>query len=525
MKTTGARISIIGGGIGGLSAAVRLAGAGHRVTLFEKNERIGGKLNLWEAPHPLRPNERPFRFDTGPSLLTLPLVFADLFAYVGRDVRDYLSIRKLDPVSRFVWADGAALPLHARRADLLDAVQRFAPGDERGLERLLNYGRKIWDLSGEFFLTRSPEQAMRGDGALSPLNALRMLSMPFRIGMFRKYARVVDRHVRSQRLREVLYQYATYSGASPFLAPATLAVIPHVELDIGGWYVAGGMYALALAIEKLAREVGVDIRTGCAIQRVAIEAGERAERHVAGAVRGVVLADDSAFAADAVIVNADVVYAYESLVEARYRRKFDDRKLAQLEPSGSGMALLLGVEGTYPQLAHHTKFMPQDYRSDLRATFEARRVPDDPCIYVCASTRSDPTQAPEGCDNLFVLCSAPPLDGGIDWEREGPAYRDRIVRTLEERFGLADLSKRIVVERRWTPADLKSAYNANAGSIYGISGNGVKQAFLRPANRDRDVAGLFFAGGATHPGGGLPLVALSGKIASELAMEYLGGKR
>ncbi len=521
MKTR-ADISIIGGGIGGLAAGVRLAGAGHRVTLFEKNERIGGKLNYREIPHPTRSNDRPFRFDTGPSLLTLPLVFADLFSYVGRDIRHYLSIKKLDPVSRFVWADGATFTMHARRADLLNAVKQFAPGDERGFEKLLDYGQKIWDLSGEFFLTRSPEQAMRGDGAFSPLNALKMLSIPLRIGMFQKYSRIVDHDIRSQRLREVLYQYATYSGASPFLAPATLAVIPHVELDLGAWYVEGGLYEIARAVEKLARDLGVEIRTGCEVKRVIIDGTDASRSKALGVVRGVELSDGTVIDADAVIVNADVVYAYQALVESKYRRKFDDRNLAKLEPGGSGMALLLGVEGTYPQLAHHTKFMPSDYRSDLRAMFETRTIPDDPCIYVCASTRSDATQAPDGCENLFVLCSAPPLDGSIDWVREGPGYRDRIVRTLEERFGLTDLSKRIVVERRFTPADLKADYNANAGSIYGISGNGVKQAFLRPPNRDRDVAGLFFAGGATHPGGGLPLVALSGKIASELAMEYLG---
>ncbi|MGN6627995.1 MAG: phytoene desaturase family protein, partial [Tepidisphaeraceae bacterium] len=153
--------------------------------------------------------------------------------------------------------------------------------------------------------------------------------------------------------------------------------------------------------------------------------------------------------------------------------------------------------------------------------FETRTVPEDPCIYVCASTRTDPTQAPADCENLFVLCSAPPLDGRIDWAAEGPRYRDRIVQTLEQRFGLTDLSRRIVVERMITPADLAARVNAHAGSIYGISSNGIRQAFLRPPNRDRDVRGLFFAGGATHPGGGLPLVALSGKIAAELASEYL----
>ena len=183
------------------------------------------------------------------------------------------------------------------------------------------------------------------------------------------------------------------------------------------------------------------------------------------------------------------------------------------------MVLLLGVDGTYPQLAHHTKFMPADYRSDLTAMFETHTVPADPCIYVCASTRTDPSQAPEGCENLFVLASAPALDGTIDWSIEGPRYRDQLISTLQERWGLTGLRQRIVVERTITPGDLQMLYNANAGSIYGIGSNSRRNAFLRPPNRDRDIRGLYFAGGATHPGGGLPLVALSGKIVSELILE------
>jgi phytoene desaturase len=168
--------------------------------------------------------------------------------------------------------------------------------------------------------------------------------------------------------------------------------------------------------------------------------------------------------------------------------------------------------------------MPNDYRSDLRAMFETRTVPDDPCIYVCASTRTDPTQAPEGCENLFVLCSAPAIDregANIDWTIEGPRYADRIIDTLETRFGLSDLRRRIVVQRIISPLDLKNLYNANAGSIYGLGSSSRKDAFLRPPNRDKRIRGLYFAGGATHPGGGLPLVALSGKIVSEMVQEDL----
>jgi phytoene desaturase len=506
-------IIIIGGGVGGLAAAIRLAAAGVRVTLLEKNPRVGGKLNLWEVPHPNRPGERPFRFDTGPSLLTLPFVFEQLFAAAGERLADHLDLLRLDPIARFIWPDGATFELRSDAADTLAEVGRFAPGDVQGWRDFYGVGRDIWDRTADLFLYQSPEQLLAGDGKFDPRRGLAMLTVPFRIGMFSRFNRRVDRHVRNPRLRELLYQYATYSGASPFRAPATLAVIPHAEQHFGGWYPRGGMYRIAEALASLARKLGVDIRTSCPVNRVIVENAT---------ARGVVLGDGTELRSDVVIANSDVVHTYRHMIAPADRKHYPDKKLDKLESGGSGMVLLLGVDGTYPQLAHHTKFMPADYTSDLTAMFETHTTPADPCIYVAATTRTDPTQAPGGCENLFVLASAPALDGKTDWPTAGPRYRDQLVYALEHRWGLTDLSKRIVVERSFTPADLASTYNANAGSIYGIGSNSRRSAFLRPPNRDRDVKGLYFAGGATHPGGGLPLVALSGKIVSEMVLGDLG---
>lgn len=516
----GKRVVVVGGGVGGLSAAVRLAHAGASVTVVEKNERVGGKLHLWDVEHPGRPGER-FRFDTGPSLITLPQVFEQLFEAVGERMANHLRLVRLDPIQKYVWADGTVLEARADLAVMEREVARLSPGDVAGWRAFFERGRRIWDLSAEMFLWHAPEQLLKKkDEPFNARKAMSMLTIPLRIGMFGRFSSVVQKHVKHPKLREVLYQYATYSGASPFLAPATLAVIPYAEFAFGGWYIDGGLYRLAEVLERLIRERGGMIRTGLAASEVLIEAEARGTRRASGRVRGVRLADGSELPADAVVMNADVVYAYEKLVPARWRRRYRDDVLRRLEPGGSGMVLLLGVDGRYEQLAHHTKFMPADYASDLRAMFETKTVPDDPCIYVCCSTKTDASQAPTGCENLFVLCSAPALEGhGPDWATEGPRYRDQVVRTLEHRFGLTDLSRRIVVEKRYTPVDLQRVYNANAGAIYGIGSNSRRTAFLRPPNRDRDVRGLYFAGGATHPGGGLPLVTLSGKIAAEMVGE------
>lgn len=500
-------VLIIGGGVGGLACAIRLASKGIPVRLFEKGPRVGGKLNLITSPHPNRRSDNPFRFDTGPSLITLPFVFEQLFHAAGRSIGQYLRILPLDPIQRFIWPDGATLQLHHDPDRLRDSLQQFAPNDVDGFFRFLARGSDIWNRAGEMFLFNAPEQLMNRPGG-KPWDGLKMLAVPFQIGMFQRYRVLVDRHVRHPRLRELLYQYATYSGASPFKAPATLGVIPFAEQHFGGHYIDGGMYRLAEALETLARELGVQIELNAPVEKIVIENGQ---------ARGVIV-NGSRLDASAVVCNADVVYAYRNLIDAPHRPHFDDRKLNRLEPGGSGMVLLLGVEGTYPQLAHHTKFMPADYRSDLRAMFETGTIPDDPCLYVCATTRTDPSQAPAGCENLFVLTSAPPLTSKIDWSIEGPRYEARVLERLEAR-GLTNLRNRIVVKHRLTPADLQSRYNANAGSIYGISSNSLRTAFLRPPNRDKHIRNLYFAGGATHPGGGLPLVTLSGKIASEMVLE------
>jgi phytoene dehydrogenase-like protein len=246
-------VAVVGGGVGGLAAAIRLAAAGARVSLFEKNPRVGGKLNLWQAPHPNRPSDRPFRFDTGPSLLTLSFVFDQLFAAAGEKLADHLDLIRLDPIALFQWADGSQFELKALAADTENELRRFAADQLPGWQRIAAHGRNIWDLTADLFLYHSPEQSLRGDG-FNPRKALSMLTVPIRIGMFRRFSRLIDRHVHNPKLREILYQYATYSGASPFKAPATLAVIPFAEQHFGGWYPRGGMYRIAEAMESIAKK-------------------------------------------------------------------------------------------------------------------------------------------------------------------------------------------------------------------------------------------------------------------------------
>jgi phytoene desaturase len=309
-------------------------------------------------------------------------------------------------------------------------------------------------------------------------------------------------------LRQLFNRFATYNGSSPYRTPATFALIPYVEFGLGAWYVRGGMYALPTALVRLAQELGVSIHTQTEVEQILIEQGRAC---------GVRLKGGESMRCDAVIANADAVDTYRRLIESKARRIYTNRRIEKLEPSCSGFVMLLGSARRFPQLAHHNIFFSSDYPAEFRAIFDQQRPANDPTIYVCASSRTDASQSPPGHENLFVLVNAPSTNAQTNWTTEARGYRNLILRRLEEN-GLDGLSSAIDYEHIITPDDFERTYHANRGSIYGISSNKRANAFLRPPNKARDIEALYFAGGATHPGGGIPLVLLSGKMAAELLL-------
>ena len=310
--------------------------------------------------------------------------------------------------------------------------------------------------------------------------------------------------VRSPHLRQLLGRFATYVGASPYLAPATLNVIAHVEMTGGVWYPRGGIYAIAQALARLAAELGVEIRTDCRV--AAIEVAN-------GAAVGVRLADGSILPAAAVIANVDVTTVYRDLLPSAAASPDRRRRLEGMETSCSGFILLLGVEGEHPALAHHNIFFSPDYPREFTDIFTRGVPPADPTIYVAITAKTDPHHAPPGCENWFVLVNAPPL-GRFDWSTQASAYGDLVLDRLAG-FGY-DIRGRIRCQRILTPLDLERLTGAYRGALYGVSSNSRWTAFRRAHNRAPDVAGLYFAGGTTHPGGGVPMVMLSGRAAAEL---------
>jgi len=483
------RVVVIGAGVGGLAAAARLAAQGHDVTVCEAAEVVGGKLGLLERDG--------FRFDTGPSLVTMPHVFRDLFEATG-GWPDGLTFKRLDPIARYRFADGTGF-------DAVDDLDRFcahleawSPGSGTDWRSFTARAGRVWDASRVPFL----ESPLDGPGTLARL-ALRRPQDLAAIAPGRTL-RDLGRRLRDPRLRVFLDRYATYTGSDPRRAPAALAAVPFVEQAYGGWYVPGGLRRLGEAIHERALERGVRLFTGARVTRVTTSGG-RAD--------GVLLADGTRLPADVVVANADAAHVYGSLVDAPKAA----RRLARATPSLSGFVLMLAVRGRTPGLAHHTVLFPADYDAEFDAVFgdPGRPVPD-PTLYVSAP--DDPAVRPAGHEAWFVLVNAPRHGtgrGACDWRSPGLAetYAKHLIDLLGER-GLP-VRDRLLWHEVLSPADLEQRTGAVGGSIYGTSSNGATAAFLRPANRS-PVPGLLLVGGSSHPGGGLPLVTLSAQIVAGL---------
>lgn len=497
-----ARVIVIGAGMGGLCAAARLSGLGHQVSVVEQADTVGGKLGILRRDG--------FAFDTGPSLLTLPGIYRETYAALGRDIDTVLRLRRVDPVCHYRFADGSELdmpdanPAAVRGA--LDAA--LGPGAGAQWQSLLEHAQAIWQVTRGPFL----ESELRGPATLVGL--ARDVRGLLTVAPWRSLRGLGERHLRDPRLRTLLDRYATYTGSDPRRAPAALAVVPYVEQTFGAWYVEGGLRQLADTLGQALLERGVTLHTGTAVAEV-LASGGRAT--------GVRLADGGELPADVVVSDADAEHLYADLVPPRHSRAAM-RRMRRAQRSLSGFVMLLALRGRTPGLAHHTVLFPADYDAEFDAVFGTNDRPAtpvaDPTVYL--SVPDDPALRPDpDSEAWFVLVNAPrhgdpAADPGVmDWTATGLAedYADRVLEVMAER-GL-DVRDRLLWRELRTPADLERDTRSPGGAIYGTSSNGAGAAFLRAANRS-PLPGLYLVGGSAHPGGGLPLVALSARIVARL---------
>ena len=480
----GLRTVVVGGGLGGLAVAVRLAARGARVTVCERGPQFGGKMNLWQTG--------PYRFDTGPSLITMPWVFDETFRAAGARLEDHAALVPVQPLAEYTFADGTRLRSSSMLPEWLETIRRLEPRDEDGFWRFMGLGARIFELSQATFFRRTPWA--RPDAEV--LRALR--HMPVRSG-WGNYHRTVAAHFRSPLLRQLYDRYPTYVGSSPYHAPATLAVIPYIEHAFGGWYVQGGLYRLVQALVAIGGALGVELLTDAAVERI---------EHAGRRVGGVRLAGGRHVPADVVVVNADPSVA-ESLLDAR------TASLPPADRSLSGIVFLLGLRRNRPELPHHAVCFSADYGREFQELFEARRFPDDPTVYVNTPSRSDRSVVDGGeGETVFVMANAP-ADAAV-WDTAAIAEAERRIFERLRRSRFPELADDVAVRDVWTPSRFEAAYAAPGGALYGTHSHGWRRAFLRPPNRDRRLRGLYYVGGSTHPGGGTPTVLMSARITSAL---------
>jgi phytoene desaturase len=474
-----ADVVVVGAGVGGLAAAIRLAATGRRVVVLERNDVAGGKLAVVRHGGAT--------FDAGPSLVTLPHVFDELFRVGGSSLADEVTLHRLDPQFTYRWPDGSSLVVPDDAERRVAAFEALSPGAGAAWRRFDDHGRRIWDVSERTFL------AGPMDGPVAMARRMRSPRDLTAVDPLRTLHRVAASTFDDPRLVQWAGRYATYSGSSPYRAPATLACIPHIEARHGCWYPAGGLDAIRAALQRVAERVGVEVRTGVDVERICDD-GRAVTGVEAGATR---------VAAPVVVANADAEQLYDRLLP-------DERALRRVRRaprSMSALVVLALVRGATPGAAHHTVSFSADDRAEF-AALSAGRMADDPTVYACVSAVSDPSQAPSGSENWFLLVNTPP---GIRLEPD--TERHRILAVLASR-GI-ELRDRIGWVDAITPLQFAARTGSPAGSIYGTSSDGRRAAFLRPGNRGAR-RGLFLVGGSSHPGGGLPLVVTSAAIVTRM---------
>lgn len=490
-SSRGKKVIVVGAGLGGLSAAVSLRAEGFEVEVVEKNERIGGKLNVREIDG--------FGFDLGPSIFTLPQFFESLWERAGRKMEDYVQLESVSPHWRNFFEDGFVLDLHEDMEEMKRELGKL-PGDAEKhweqFEKFLAYGRRQYELVDEGYFAK-------GLDTLWEMIRHYKWRLAFRMDHRNSMAESIEKHFENPRLRMIFEYFIKYVGSSAKDAPGYMNLMSLIQFDYGLWYVKGGMYNLARGLERLLSEMGVEVRLDTEVSSI-----DRSGRDVTG----VTLAGGETLAADYVVCNMEVIPAYRHLLGESPSFL---RKLEKFAPACSGLVIHLGTDRIYDQLAHHNFFYSKDQDKHFDSVFQHGKLPDDPTIYLVAPTRTDPSKAPEGHDNIKILPHIPPIDPEQPYTHEDyMRLKERVIDKLE-RMGLTDLRKHTVVEDVLTPIDIERMYKSNGGSIYGVVSDwDLNQAFKAPKQSSK-YRNLFFTGGSVNPGGGMPMAILCGQKVSD----------
>ncbi len=482
-------VVVIGAGLGGLSAAISLAAEGFSVEMVEKNDKVGGKLNIMTKDG--------FTFDLGPSILTMPHIFDALFARAGKRREDYVSFEKVEPHWRNFFEDGMVIDLTPDQNAMRKELDKLGPKAADEFARYMAYAKNLTTETETGYFAKGLDNFWELLSFYGPIRSL------LSFDVFRSMDQGVRRFISDPKLVEILNYFIKYVGSSPYDSPALMNLLPYIQFEYGLWYVKGGMYALAQAMEKLAQELGVVINLNAEVTEIQRE-GKRA--------KAICLAEGKKLAADIVVSNMEVIPAMQKLLKST-----DDelKNMQRFQPTCSGLALHLGVSKIYPQLAHHNFFYSDKPRQHFDAIFKSHTLSEDPTIYLVAPCKSDPEQAPPGHEIIKILPHIPHLNPDKPLTTDDYlAFRERVLVKLE-RMGLTDLRKSIITEEYWTPHDIQARYYSNQGSIYGVVTDRKLNLGFKAPQRSSQLSNLYFVGGSVNPGGGMPMVTLSGQLACD----------
>ena len=489
------KVGVIGSGLAGLAAACTLAARGHEVSVFEKNGWLGGKAAQLK--------EQGFRFDMGPTILIQPSVLRKIFAEAGKALEDYVPMVRLDPQWRCFFEDGSTLDLKDDAIEMAAQLEAIWPKMGAGYLKLMEQSEQLHSISDRFFFWRSIG-SMRDTMDVKGAFDMKVLKDVMRMRLGKTVSEVIRESIPDPNTAQMLDHFVQYVGSSPDASPAILCAIGHMQMEEGIWYPLGGTRAVPEGLVKLGRELGVEFHPETDVARIT---------EARGRVSGLVTTTGERYGFDAVVSNEDAVRTHRELIGGSVARSFEHKR--GYEPACSGVVLYLGLNRRYEHLAHHDFVFSRDPHEEFHAIYEKGVPAPDPTCYLAATAATDPASAPAGGEALYVLVHTPYLRPGQDWTKMFPGYRQVILDKLKRTAGLTDIEDRIVFEAHLTPQDIHERYRVLDGAIYGISSHGVFQGAFKPANRSKDLKGLYLAGGAAHPGPGMPMVMMSGWIAAD----------
>ncbi len=499
------RVGVIGSGLAGLAAACTLAARGHQVDVFEKNSWLGGKA--------AQLREQGFRFDMGPTILIQPSMLRKIFAEAGKDLDAYIPMERLDPQWRCFFDDGGRIDLLDDMTAMSADLENRFPGMGQKYEQLMALSAELHGISDRFFFWKSVG-TMRDTldvGGAFDLKVLRDV-MKMRLGS--TVAKTIREFISEPNTAQMLDHMVQYVGSSPDASPAILTAIGHMQMQEGIWYPIGGTRAVPEGLVRLATELGVRFHVNTDVARIVTSGDARGSGSSHAAIAGLVTTAGESYDFDAIVSNEDAVRTHRELLAATpAARHFEHAR--SYEPACSGVVLYLGLNRRYEHLAHHDFVFSRDPHEEFHHIYDRGEPAPDPTCYLACTAATDPESAPAGGEAMYVLVHTPYLRPHHDWTKMFPAYRQVILDKLKRTAGCKDIEDRIVFESALTPQDIHDRYRVLNGAIYGLSSHGRFTGAFKPANRSREVDGLYLAGGAAHPGPGMPMVLMSGWIAAD----------